>query len=115
MCPFTARCIALLYGMTTATPKLAPFLFAEIIPHGRGVQRSLDIFREASTLDGVAAHRHFIFIVKAMVRFARAHRFIRGRRFEPPVRPHLMSEQEAACRASVLGGGPPALRDVLHR
>ena len=101
--------------MTTATPKLAPFLFAEIIPHGRGVQRSLDIFREASTLDGVAAHRHFIFIAKATVRFARAHRFNRGRRFEPPVRRHLMPEQETVCRASGPCDPPPALRDALHR
>jgi len=33
------------------------------------------------------------------VRSARVHHFIRGRRFEPPVRRHLMSEREAACRA----------------
>ena len=44
-----------------------------------------------------------------------AHRFNRGRRFEPPVRRHLMPEQAAACRASGPCDPPPALRDALHR
>ena len=114
-CPSTARCIALLYGMSATTPKLTPFLFAEIIPHCRRDQRSLYIFRGASALDGLAAHRHFIFTARAAVRCDMAHRFIRGRRFEPPVRRHLMSEQESACRASGPCDPPPALRDALHR
>ena len=49
--------------------------------------------------DDVAAHHYFIFTARDTVRSARAHRFIRGRRFEPPVRRHLMPEREAACRA----------------
>ncbi len=63
----------------------------------------------------VAAHLHFTFTANAAVRGAMTHRFHRGRRFEPPVRRHLMPEQEAACRASVPYAAPPALRDDLHR
>ncbi len=70
----------------------APFFFAEIIPHCRGDQRSLYVFREASALDGVAAPRHFIFTARDTVRSARVHPLIRGWRFVPPVRRHLMPE-----------------------
>ena len=101
--------------MTATTPKLTPFHSAEINPHCCVVQRSLYMFREGSALAGVAAHRHFIFTASAAVRCEMSHRFNRGRRFELPVRRHLMSEQESACRASGPRDPPPALRDALHR
>ena len=63
----------------------------------------------------VAAHLHFAFTARNTVSCVRGHRLIRGRRFEPPARRHLMSEGEAACRAAAPCADPPALRDELHR
>ena len=63
----------------------------------------------------VAAHLHFAFTARNTVSYVPGPRLIRGRRFEPPVRRHLMPEREAACRAAAPCSDPPALRDELHR